>query len=135
MVEINDFLNKIIEKIKWGDIKFDRRKGKNFYFRNDKYELCYNIYLESVAIFEISEGGELEWIFYIDRNNFKIGKTSIDEFIFNSLFEVIVQSCIQKEDIKILNIEMQNYVANEEYEKANKIKKIIEFINPWLDTY
>lgn len=136
MVEINEFLSKIIEKIKWGDIKFDRKKGKNFYFRNQEYEICYNIYLESISIFEIKDNNDsLEWLFYIDKHNFLLGKTKIDEYIFNSLFEVIVQSCIQSEDIDALNYEISEYVEKEEYEKANKIKKILEFIEPWLDTY
>jgi len=126
-MNINYYLEDIYEQIRWGDLTFNKRVGNSFYFMDETKEVCYNVNMESISVAEFTKTGK-DWTIYIDRNNLAEGITNCDEYIFNSIFELILEIVMSNVELKRLDDNLNDIVLNEEFEKASKLRDIIKNI-------
>lgn len=131
-MRIVDYINKIYYLLQIGDIVLeDKTKIDEYLLSNDKFSIYYNIKLESISIFEKENGKRINTI-YLDKNNTEKGLCIYSMKDFFGLYELIINICIDEDDIIQLEEELEWLVYEEKYEEASKLRDIISEIKEIL---
>ena len=130
MDNINNLISSFYNMFLDGDFYFKGRFNDNYLFEHveKKYELLYNIDINSVTLYEFKTNKGKVTIGYISNNNVDLGLTKVNNFLYNSLLEIIFDMSIDEKELGILNYAMKRYLDNEDYNKADKINTRIKFI-------
>ncbi|CAG7579958.1 MAG: hypothetical protein SLAVMIC_00178 [uncultured marine phage] len=129
---INYYIEDIYNKVRWGDLSFQSRVGNSYYFCNEKQEVCYNVLLESISVAEFNKTGK-EWVLYLERNNLEKGYADYSEYLFNSFMELILEIVMTTDELERLDEDLNGYVLSEDYEKASRLRDIINNIKTILN--
>jgi len=124
-MDINYYLQELYDKIRWGDIVYKGRTGNSYYLCSDKQEVCYSILLESISVAEFNNNGK-KWILYLDKSN--LNHSEFDEYLFNSIFEIIIEIIATEKEVDRLESEMRSNVLSENFETASKYRDVINNI-------
>ena len=129
---INYYIEDVYNKVRWGDLNFQSRIGNSYYFCNEQQEVCYNVLLESISVAEFNKSGK-EWVLYLERNNLEKGYAEYSEYLFNSFMELILEIVMTDEELDRLNEDLNGYVLSEDYERASKLRDVINNIKTILN--
>lgn len=128
----NSFLDSIYFQFQNGLIKYESRKGNNYFFYDDSnLEVCYNVLLESISIAKLSQDGK-KALMYLDKNNIDNNFTNFDPYTFYSVLEIILEMVMDSVELQRLDDSLESLSQQEKYEEAARLRDIIQEIKKIL---
>lgn len=124
-MKVNYYIEDIYNKVRWGNLEYRKRIGNLYYFYDDVEEVCYDILLGSISTAKFTNNGK-DSILYINSTN--IEKLGYDEYLYNSLKEILLEIIISDEEMDRLDNKLSEYIENEEFEKASTYRDVINNI-------
>lgn len=123
-MNINYFIHELYNKVRWGEFHYKDRISNSYYFSDDEYEICYDLNNNIIHIAVLRSDGK-ESLLHLNPNR-KDGYC--DNYLLNSLIEIILEISINDKEMERLNSDLKKYVDKEDFEKASKQRDIIDNI-------
>jgi hypothetical protein len=128
MTHMSELINHIYNLISYSELIYDRREHNTYVFSNQRYIVYLNILHQHISI---ESSGNM--LMFLDRHNIEKGLTSVQLTEWHTLYELIICSVMNLNEIDRLETLMSRYAEDEKYEQASSIRDIINEIKEILN--